>query len=597
MMNRTWFCSSLAIALLAFTETFEGAVVFLDDFDSPPVLGQGVSGGFSGSGVKESVQGYSAYGFQSNLLRNSSMGNPAASTTLTLMGLPSHTSVDLNFLLAVIDSWDGVGSTSFGPDSFTVKVDGVIVFDEVFDNAGPIIADNLPPGVQTYVPGPGVELARMIELGFRDLDNNDQDSAYGMSFEPLFQNISHTANTLRIEMFASGAKWQGGSDESWAVDNFRVTVNSDPVLHSWNIDSNGNWSAAANWSGGIPNGTSARAVFGSIITQPRVVTVNTPIVVARIDFDNARAYTVGGSNPLTLETTSGDAEINVVSGSHTIAAPLTLANDTVIYVGPAASNLAITALATSGVTLTKAGAGTLTVNNIRATRLSVNEGTVAVAPNGTAAGTSVVGALSIAGGAAPTAKLDLGNNAAVIDYTGASPVGEVRQQILAGRGMAGFGATWTGNGITSSAAAIEPQSRSVGYAENSSLPLGPYAAFRGQSVDDSSLLMTYTRTGDANLDGVVNDADVTIVSATYAPGVPQPHWALGDFDYNGFVDDADVTLLGVFYDPTAAPLAAPEAVGVTAVPEPASWVMLILGGIITASRLARKSGRGPLGLE
>ena len=34
--------------------------------------------------------------------------------------------------------------------------------------------------------------------------------------------------------------------------------------------------------------------------------------------------------------------------------------------------------------------------------------------------------------------------------------------------------------------------------------------------------MAFTRTGDANLDGLVNDDDVTIVGATYAPGVPQP---------------------------------------------------------------------------
>jgi hypothetical protein len=55
--------------------------------------------------------------------------------------------------------------------------------------------------------------------------------------------------------------------------------------------------------------------------------------------------------------------------------------------------------------------------------------------------------------------------------------------------------------------------------------------------------MAFTRTGDANLDGVVNDDDVTIVGATYAPGAPNAVWALGDFDYNGFVDDDDdVTL-------------------------------------------------------
>jgi hypothetical protein len=63
------------------------------------------------------------------------------------------------------------------------------------------------------------------------------------------------------------------------------------------------------------------------------------------------------------------------------------------------------------------------------------------------------------------------------------------------------------------------------------------------------VIIAFTRTGDANLDGIVNDDDVTIVGATYAPGVANAHWALGDFDYNGFIDDDDVTLLGALYDP------------------------------------------------
>jgi hypothetical protein len=56
-------------------------------------------------------------------------------------------------------------------------------------------------------------------------------------------------------------------------------------------------------------------------------------------------------------------------------------------------------------------------------------------------------------------------------------------------------------------------------------------------VDNTSVLIAYTRTGGANLDGLVNDDDVTIVGANYAPGVPNANWAMGDFDYNGFVDD------------------------------------------------------------
>jgi hypothetical protein len=165
----------------------------------------------------------------------------------------------------------------------------------------------------------------------------------------------------------------------------------------------------------------------------------------------------------------------------------------------------------------------------------------------------------------------------------------VRAQILSGRGGPGPGGKWTGTGITSSTAEManqaQPDSRSLGYADNASLPLGPRTTFHGAAVDGTSVLIAFTRTGDANLDGVVNDDDVTIVGATYAPGVPQPSWALGDFDYNGLVDDDDVTLVGAFYDPSAPPLINPPAEpgamddgnAIAAVPEPGAWVLAVCG--------------------
>jgi hypothetical protein len=203
-------------------------------------------------------------------------------------------------------------------------------------------------------------------------------------------------------------------------------------------------------------------------------------------------------------------------------------------------------------------------------------------------GTSVINILTILDNNGPTGKLDISNNAAILDYSGSSPTEAVRQQILNGRGGAGFGATWEGSGITSSIAALANQvsaeARAIGYAENASLALGPYTAFRGEPVDDSALLIAYTRTGDANLDGVVNDDDVTIVGATYAPGVPKPAWALGDFDYNGFVDDDDVTLLGAFYDPNAAPLSIADIVAAStpgrgSVPEPCTLALVVVAAL------------------
>jgi len=189
---------------------------------------------------------------------------------------------------------------------------------------------------------------------------------------------------------------------------------------------------------------------------------------------------------------------------------------------------------------------------------------------------------------APSATFDQTDNAAIVDYAGTSPAATVRERILSGRGGAGLGGKWTETGITSSTAAAanitNADSRSLGYADNLAMPLGAYTIFRGEPVDDTSVLIAFTRTGDANLDGVVNDDDVTIVGATYAPGSAQASWALGDFDYNGFVDDDDVTLLNAFYDPSAPPLNSPTAPrtgefvhsGVSAVPEPSTEFLAIV---------------------
>ena len=407
------------------------------------------------------------------------------------------------------------------------------------------------------------------------------------------------------------------SDGSWGelqyvtrVSSFRefiMTATSGQAVFvspsSWAQNASGNWQAAGNWTSGIPNAAGSPAIFGPVISTSRTVTVDGPITVGRITFDNSNTYTLAGAGTITLDVLRGEAEIDVVRGSHVIGMDVELADDTVFTITPATGSLSITgALNSAGKYLTKVGAGTLTVNNIRAAGLSLSDGTVAIAHNTGAAAlsTSVLGTLSIAGDATPTARLDLGNNAAIINYSGTSPAATVRQQILAGRGGPGFGATWSGPGIASSAAAAavatDPESRSIAYAENSTMPLGPYTTFGGQPIDDTSILIAFTRTGDANLDGVVNDDDVTIFGATYAPGVSQPSWSLGDFDYNGFVDDDDATLLGVFFDPGATPLVnspaepgAPlDASGIAAVPEPSGLMLMLipLALLVARRRLA-----------
>jgi hypothetical protein len=171
----------------------------------------------------------------------------------------------------------------------------------------------------------------------------------------------------------------------------------------------------------------------------------------------------------------------------------------------------------------------------------------AILQDGSDDATSVLTSLTLG----ERAKLDIHDNALIVDYTGASPEQAIRDKIFEGRGRAGItNSIWIGRGITSTTVTafnlLNPEARSIGYADNASLPLGRYHTFRGQPVDATSVLITITATGDANLDGKVDDNDVTITGATYRTN-SAPTWAHGDYDYSGSLDDDDVTLIGAFY--------------------------------------------------
>ncbi|NIM95719.1 MAG: hypothetical protein GTO18_18620, partial [Anaerolineales bacterium] len=140
----------------------KGGQIYFNDFDGGLTVAPKVTATLGGVTSTESVQGYDGIGSLGNsfggiFLRNTSGGGeppgiPGSPTTLTLTGLPPHASVDINFLLAIIDSWDGSeagegpgGCLDCHPDIFTVTVDGVTVFSEAFGFNGPVF--DPPPGV------------------------------------------------------------------------------------------------------------------------------------------------------------------------------------------------------------------------------------------------------------------------------------------------------------------------------------------------------------------------------------------------------------------------------------------------------------------
>ena len=212
------------------------------------------------------------------------------------------------------------------------------------------------------------------------------------------------------------------------------------------------------------------------------------------------------------------------AGTWTLNGANTYVGSTTVEQGTLVANTGINGAGST--TVGVAGPANLIASHIRQASLTVGIGGRATFK--TDGGTSVVRELLIpAGGPVIPGTLDITNNKLIIDYTDTSPETIIRDRIFEGRGGSGLGKTWDGPGITSSQAAADPvNSTSVGYAINGDLPLGAYATFGGQAVDASSLLMRYTRTADANLDGVVNNDDVTIVGANFAPASPNPTGAL-----------------------------------------------------------------------
>jgi hypothetical protein len=189
-----------AAGLIFGAQTLTAGHVYFADFES------GVPVEFSGAGAAEGTQGFGVAvpAFQTLFLRNSTL-SPIVNTTLTLSSLPVHTYLNISFLLAIIDEWDGA-APGFD-DRFNVSVDGTPVFSQNYTNFD---------GGQ---PFGGTRLSFGCVCGF----NAMSDSSYSVEL----WNIPHTASTATIDFFASGPTW-AADDNSWAIDNVDVDAVPEP---------------------------------------------------------------------------------------------------------------------------------------------------------------------------------------------------------------------------------------------------------------------------------------------------------------------------------------------------------------------------------
>ena len=191
MRVATWM---IAAGLLIGSQALNAGQVYFEHFEAG-------TGGLTGAGAREGTQGFSgvpapAPGFQSWFFRNTT----TTPTTLTLGLLPSHSFLNIGFLLAIIDQWDG----EINGDRFNVTVDGNPVFSPTYTN---------------YDLGQPYGGTRLTTSGCAcGFDGTTSDNGYAVSL-----SVPHTSSTATIEFFGSGALYTVDNN-SWAIDNLAVSA-------------------------------------------------------------------------------------------------------------------------------------------------------------------------------------------------------------------------------------------------------------------------------------------------------------------------------------------------------------------------------------
>jgi hypothetical protein len=171
------------------------------------------------------VQGYAGLGPPGNQFTNFFLRSATANVvTLSLSNLPPHRTLTLTILFAAIDSLDGTGSYPAG-DFLKITLATNVIFPESFANAD-------PGQTQSYIPPPGRQLARRVDLGFSGPGGYWTDSAYDFGVDPRFQELTHTNSSAVITFQIEGVGIQDLADESWAMENLGVSVTgvAQPVI-------------------------------------------------------------------------------------------------------------------------------------------------------------------------------------------------------------------------------------------------------------------------------------------------------------------------------------------------------------------------------
>jgi len=416
--------------------------------------------------------------------------------------------------------------------------------------------------------GDTANLTNVTNIGNLTVDNNANLNLGGTLTNTGTVNLNAAASTANINIGGSSVTLAGTGTINMNSVNSQIVGSSGTLNNTTTIAGAGNIGVNALYV--VNTGTIRADNASAALTLDPVAGGVNP------SFTNNGVLRASGGGHL-IATGSGTGFF-IGTGTVDVQAASRATFDTSANFtnGAVTNNGTVTVQNSSGVNIPSiTGNGTLIVNN---------SSSATIRANGTQAATSKVVSLAVTN----SSKLDLNDNALVVDYTTTSPLAGIRSNILSGYANG----LWNGVGINSTFAASTP-TRGLGYAEASDV--GITTSFRGQSfAGTDAVLVMYTLKGDTNLDRTVTSTDFNSFVSVGGYGVVNGTalWSKGDFDYNGKVNTIDFNFLAGNFGlslPAAGDL--PEAASLpslgSVVPEPSSLLVGAFGLALIRRRRAK----------
>ena len=195
---------TLVVALAVATPSFAlPHSLYNNNYDGTQTVGLGATFTYTAGGAATTGSNFGPFG---NFLRNYGAGT----TEFLFTNLPTHTHVDIGYLMIFLDSWDSRNGGCCSPDNLDLYVDNTLVGSYTYNQALGSIKD----------VGGGTVVFEYVQY-----DNNFfySDVVADMSGDPAL-TFAHTGSSLKIGFVASGAGFQYGPDEAWGIDNLDVTL-------------------------------------------------------------------------------------------------------------------------------------------------------------------------------------------------------------------------------------------------------------------------------------------------------------------------------------------------------------------------------------